>query len=75
MLEYWNIGYKSFLGFPIIAEIVKSPNGECSSFRRKPESSNLSQLSKHWTPVFTGETTFYEIIIIPSFQHSRITKV
>ncbi len=71
-MEYWNIGYESFLGFPIIAEIVKSPKDECSSFRRKPESSNLRQLSKHWTPVFTGETTFYEIIIIPLFQYSCI---
>jgi len=30
---------------------------------KKPESSYLRHLRKHWTPVFTGETTFYEIII------------
>ena len=32
------------------------------SFRRKPESSFLIELQTHWTPVFTGVTTFYETI-------------
>jgi hypothetical protein len=30
------------------------------SFRRKPESSTFKDLEIPWTPVFTGETTFYE---------------
>src|SRR3989304_2699254 len=32
------------------------------SFRRKPESSVFKSLWCHWTPVFTGVTTFYESI-------------
>ena len=32
------------------------------SFRRKPESSLFNQLRRAWTPVFTGVTTFYEIV-------------
>jgi hypothetical protein len=32
------------------------------SFRRKPEFSIIKILQTSWTPVFTGVTTFYEII-------------
>ena len=34
------------------------------SFRRKPESSNFRQLQTLWTPVFTGVTTFYELVFL-----------
>jgi hypothetical protein len=33
-----------------------------SSFRRKPESRKYESLQNTWTPVFTGVTTFYDII-------------
>jgi hypothetical protein len=38
-------------------------NLPATSYRRKPVSRNIKGLKKHWTPVFTGVTTFYEAVI------------
>ncbi len=35
-----------------------------SSYRRKPVSSLFIEFNAYWTPVVTGETTFYETIKI-----------
>jgi hypothetical protein len=39
------------------------------SYRRKPVSRNIIWLQKHWTPVFTGVTTFYEFVKMDLYFH------
>ena len=47
----------------------KVENSQQQSFRRKPESRHFEVLRKHWIPVFTGMTTFDEVV---SFEATGI---
>ncbi len=44
------------------------------SYRRKPVSSHFKKLMGHWTPVFTGVTTFYKTIILRGFVSRKDAK-
>ena len=67
IIEYFQLLTSS----SILMHSSKVKNDHESSFRRKPESSNFNLLQKIWTPVFTGVTTFDELININPLTFSQ----
>jgi len=55
-----------------LAKIAQSviPANPGSGPGQAPESSNFKNFKTPWTPVFTGVTTFYEIIKLDGFVKS-----
>ena len=77
-MEYWNIGKRKTprKDLPVIQDLVQGlkmlfsviPAPSQVRDKLQPESSVFEWLQILWPPVFTGVTTFYEIVKIQLFR-------